>query len=125
MSRNEFKQFQYINYFIEYIDFSSLNLLNFATHNSSLKKRKIEDIKKYFGDNISLKYDNLVNFFKKLLNVYEFIELYLKFYKSRSEAEKQFQLNYINFSDVYTLKFSEIYDLNSINYSYLKINYFY
>ena len=108
MSRNEFKQFKYINDFIDDIDFTSLNSLNSATHNSSLKKRKIEDIKKYFGDNISLKYDNSVTFFKRSPNVYEFIELYLKFYISPSEAEKQFQSNYINFSDVYTQIFGNI-----------------
>ena len=46
LNRNEFKKFHYINDFIEDLDFTSLNPLNTATHNSSLKKRKIEDIKK-------------------------------------------------------------------------------
>ena len=46
LKRNEFKKFHYINDFIEDLDFTSLNPLNTATHNSSLKKRKIEDIKK-------------------------------------------------------------------------------
>ena len=46
LNRNEFKKFYYINDFIEDLDFTSLNPLNTATHNSSLKKRKIEDIKK-------------------------------------------------------------------------------
>jgi len=46
LDRNEFKQFHYIKDFIEDLDFTSLNPLNTATHNSSLKKRKIEDIKK-------------------------------------------------------------------------------
>ena len=45
LNRNEFKKFHYINDFIEDLDFTSLNPLNTATHNSSLKKRKIEDIK--------------------------------------------------------------------------------
>ena len=39
LDRNEFKQFHYINDFIEDLDFTSLNPLNTATHNSSLKKR--------------------------------------------------------------------------------------
>ena len=46
LNRNEFKKFYYINDFIEDLDFTSLNPLNTAAHNSSLKKRKIEDIKK-------------------------------------------------------------------------------
>jgi len=108
LSRKEFKQFQYINDFIDDIDFTGLNSLNTATHNASLKKRKIEDIKKYLENNSMTNYDNVVKFFRNLPNVYDFIELYLMFYISPEKAETEFQSKFKKFSDVYNQIFGNI-----------------
>ena len=69
LSQDEFKQFQYINDFIDDIDFIGLNPLNTTTHNSSLKKGKIEDSKKYLDNNFIMNYNKVVQFFKKLPNI--------------------------------------------------------
>ena len=69
LSQDEFKQFQYINDFIDDIDFIGLNPLNTITHNSSLKKGKIEDNKKYLDNNFIMNYNKVVQFFKKLPNI--------------------------------------------------------
>ena len=69
LSQDEFKQFQYINDFIDDIDFIGLNPLNTTTHNSSLKKGKIEDRKKYLDNNFIMNYNKVVQFFKKLPNI--------------------------------------------------------
>ena len=69
LSQDEFKQFQYINDFIDDIDFIGLNPLNTTTHNSSLKKGKIEDSKKYLDNNFIMNYNKVVEFFKKLPNI--------------------------------------------------------
>ena len=69
LNRDEFKQFQYINDFIDAIDFIGLNPLNTSTHNSFLKKGKIEDSKKYLDNNFIMTYNKVVEFFKKLPNI--------------------------------------------------------
>ena len=70
LSQDEFKQFQYINDFIDDIDFIGLNPLNTTTHNSSLKKGKIEDSKKRkLDNNFIMNYNKVVQFFKKLPNI--------------------------------------------------------
>ena len=69
LSQDEFKQFQYINDFMDDIDFIGLNPLNTTTHNSSLKKGKIEDSKKYLDNNFIMNYNKVVQFFKKLPNI--------------------------------------------------------
>ena len=69
LSQDEFKQFQYINDFIDDIDFIGLNPLNTTTHNSSLKKGKIEDSKKYLDNNFIMNYNKVVELFKKLPNI--------------------------------------------------------
>ena len=70
LSQDEFKQFQYINDFIDDIDFIGLNPLNTITHNSSLKKGKIEDSKKRkLDNNFIMNYNKVVQFFKKLPNI--------------------------------------------------------
>ena len=55
-----------------------------------------------------MKYDNVVQFFKKIPNVYNFNEIYLRFYISPSDTEKEFQSNFNKFSDAYTLIFGNI-----------------
>lgn len=108
LSMDKFKKFNYIDKFINDLVFTGLNPLNTAAHDSSVQYRKIEDIKKYLIGNASTDYDKVVNFFESLPHVYEFIDLFIMFYKSPSDAELEFETKKIKFSDVYNQIFGNL-----------------
>jgi len=105
---DKFKKFNYIDKFINDLYFTKLNTLNTSAHDSSVKNRKIKDIKKYLIENASTDYDKVVNFFESLPHVYEFIDLFIMFYKSPSDAELEFETKKIKFSDVYNQIFGNL-----------------
>ena len=108
LSMDKFKKFNYIDKFINDLDFTGLNPLNTAAHDSSVQYRKIEDIKKYLIENASTDYDKVVNFFESLPHVYEFIDLFIMFHKNHSDAELEFETKKIKFSEVYNQIFGNL-----------------
>lgn len=104
----KFKKFNYIDKFINDLYFTKLNTLNTSAHDSSVKNRKIKDIKKYLIENASTDYDKVVNFFESLPHVYEFIDLFIMFHKNHSDAELEFETKKIKFSEVYNQIFGNL-----------------
>ena len=105
---DKFKKFNYIDKFINDLYFTKLNTLNTSAHDSSVKNRKIKDIKKYLIENASTDYDKVVNFFESLPHVYEFIDLFIMFHKNHSDAELEFETKKIKFSEVYNQIFGNL-----------------
>ena len=105
---DKFKKFNYIDKFINDLYFTKLNTLNTSAHDSSIKNRKIKDIKKYLIENASTDYDKVVNFFESLPHVYEFIDLFIMFHKNHSDAELEFETKKIKFSEVYNQIFGNL-----------------
>ena len=105
---DKFKKFNYIDKFINDLYFTKLNTLNTSAHDSSVKNRKIKDIKKYLIENASTDYDKVVNFFESLPHVYEFIDLFIMFHKNHSDAELEFETKKITFSEVYNQIFGNL-----------------
>ena len=105
---DKFKKFNYIDKFINDLYFTKLNTLNTSAHDSSVKNRKIKDIKKYLIENASTDYDKVVNFFESLPHVYEFIDLFIMFHKNHSYAELEFKTKKIKFSEAYNQIFGNL-----------------
>ena len=105
---DKFKKFNYIDKFINDLYFTKLNTLNTSVHDSSVKNRKIKDIKKYLIENASNDYDKVVNFFESLPHVYEFIDLFIMFHKNHADAELEFETKKIKFSEVYNQIFGNL-----------------
>ena len=105
---DKFKKFNYIDKFINDLYFTKLNTLNTSAYDSSVKNRKIKDIKKYLIENASTDYDKVVNFFESLPHVYEFIDLFIMFHKNHSDAELEFETKKIKFSEVYNQIFGNL-----------------
>ena len=106
LSKEEFSKYDYILDFIEDIQFTKLTPLNTVAHDFSQKNRKIDDIKKYLQSYSNKDLDKVVNFFKDLPEIDEFININLINYFNHKRADIEFEKKK-KFLDVYKKIFEE------------------
>ena len=107
LSKDKFSKFKFIINFIKDIQYTKLENLNKAAHNPNEKIRKIYDIKKYMqinSDKVDLQL--VVDFFQKLPNLDDFINLNLLYYFNQELAEQKFKTK-VDYSKLYSKIFSD------------------
>ena len=107
LSKDKFSKFKFIINFIKDIQYTKLENLNKAAHNPNEKIRKINDIKKYMqinSDKVDLQL--VVDFFQKLPNLDDFINLNLLYYFNQELAEQKFKTK-VDYSKLYSKIFSD------------------
>ena len=107
LSKDKFSKFKFIIKFIKDIQYTKLENLNKAAHNPKEKIRKINDIKKYMqidSDKVDLQL--VVDFFQRLPNLDEFINLNLLYYFNQELAEQEFKTK-VDYSKLYSEIFSD------------------
>ena len=105
LSKPEFKQFSFMNGFIEDIEFNQLSPLNTEAHDPN-EKRRIEAISDYLQKSSNQDLTKVVSFFNSFPNIDEFINLNLIHYFSPKKADDKFEKN-VKFADVYEKIFSQ------------------
>lgn len=106
LSKPQFKRYDFVSKFIDNINYDGLHNINEKAHNLSQKERNFKSIEKYFknisGDLLSF----VAEFFEKLPNINEFIDLNLLFFKDPKTVDKKFE-EIKSYSDAYIAVFGK------------------
>jgi len=106
LSKPQFKRYDFVSKFIDNINYDGLHNINEKADNLSQKERNFKSIEKYFK-NISGDVSSFVaEFFQKLPNINEFIDLNLLFFKDPKTVDKKFE-EIKNYSDAYIAVFGK------------------
>ena len=92
LSHPKFKQFNYLLTFINDIQFGVTNHLNSEAHSEN-KQRKIENINKYLQNFCNANLELVVDFFKSMPNINEFIDLNILYFHNPKKADTEFRKN--------------------------------
>lgn len=103
LSKSEFGQYKYLLDFINDIEFGVVNQLNAEAHSKN-KYRKIENIKKYLRNSCGADLQKVVDFFKSMPNINDFIDLNILYYHNPQKAENEFIKNN-DYEEIYKILF--------------------
>ena len=92
LSEPEFNQFNYLLVFINDIEFGIMEHLNTETH-SPIKHRKIQNIYKYLQTYCNANLKQVVDFFERMPNINDFINLNIIYYHNPNKADSEFRKN--------------------------------
>lgn len=90
LSESKFRRFKYLLDFINDIEFEVVNQLNSEAHSEN-KHRKIENISKYLQSSCKANLQMVVDFFKSMPNINDFIDLNILYYHNPQKAENEFK----------------------------------
>ena len=99
LSETKFKQYNYLLAFIDDIEFGVVSQLNSEAHSPN-KYRKIENINKYLQKSCKADLQKVVDFFKSMPNINDFIDLNILYYHNPQKAESEFKQNN-NYNEIY------------------------
>ena len=99
LSETKFKQYNYLLAFIDDIEFGVVSQLNSEAHSPN-KYRKIENINKYLQKSCKADLQKVVDFFKSMPNINDFIDLNILYYHNPQKAESEFKQNN-NYDEIY------------------------
>ena len=99
LSETKFKQYNYLLDFINDIEFGVVSQLNSEAHSPN-KYRKIENINKYLQKSCKADLQKVVDFFKSMPNINDFIDLNILYYHNPQKAESEFKQNN-NYDEIY------------------------
>ena len=100
LKKPEFVKFEFILRFINDIKFTKLISLNKAVHDPKVKRIKFEDIRKYLQIHSNDDLNKVVEFFKNLPNIAEYININLMYYFNPEKAEEESR-KIINFPETF------------------------
>jgi hypothetical protein len=100
LTKPEFANYKFIIEFIKDIQFTELSSLNSATHDDTEKERNLSDIRQYMQNYSNEDLNKVVEFFKKLPYIQEFINIHMTFYFNPKDADEKFQKK-IRYSDAF------------------------
>ena len=92
LSETKFKQYNYLLAFIDDIEFGVVSQLNSEAHSPN-KYRKIENINKYLQKSCKADLQKVVDFFKSMPNINDFIDLNILYFHNPKKADSEFRKN--------------------------------